>query len=82
MATEQYYIWYEMVMVQIHMERNGYGEKYIWYEKTMVLNGYGTKWLAWVVIRLRGTMNLLVLKNLLFHTLSLSRVFITWTNIF
>jgi len=43
MATEQYYIWYEMVMVQIHTERNGYGAKYIWYE---MVSGYGTKWLA------------------------------------
>jgi hypothetical protein len=29
MATEQYYIWYEMVMVQ-----NTYGTKWLWYEMT------------------------------------------------
>ena len=42
MATEQYYIRYEMVMVQ-----NTYGTKYhgfwLWYE--MVNYGNGTKWL-------------------------------------
>jgi hypothetical protein len=37
MATEQYYIWYEMVMVQ-----NTYGTK--WF-LVMVQNGNGTKWL-------------------------------------
>ena len=49
MATEQYYIWYEMVMVQIHMERNGYGAKYIWYEMV----NYGTKrpWYEMVMVR-------------------------------
>ena len=49
MATEQYYIWYEMVMVQ-----NTYGTKYygfwLWYEIAilwyeMVNYGNGTKWL-------------------------------------
>jgi hypothetical protein len=29
MATEQYYIWYEMAMVQ-----NTYGTKWLWYEMT------------------------------------------------
>jgi hypothetical protein len=33
-------------------------------------------------IRLRGTMNLLVLTKILFHTLSLPRVLIAWTSIF
>ena len=54
LATEPYYIWYEMVMVQ-----NTYGTKWflvmgrncnfvvrngkLWYEMAMVRNGYGTK---------------------------------------
>ena len=54
MATEQYYIWYGMVMVQ-----HTYGTKWLlvmvrncnfvvrngilWYEMVMVRNGYGTK---------------------------------------
>ena len=50
MATEQYYIWYEMVMVQniIWYEMvSGYGTKLQfcgtkWYN--MVRNGNGTKW--------------------------------------
>ena len=49
MATEQYYIWYEMVMVQ-----NTYGTKcygfWLWYEiaimwDEMVNYDNGTKWL-------------------------------------
>ena len=57
MATEQYYIWYGMVMVQHtystkwflvmvrycnFVVRNGI----LWYEMAMVRNGYGTKWLV------------------------------------
>ena len=57
MATEQYYIWYEMVMVQ-----NTYGTKsgngfWLWYEITILwyeMVNYGTKWQWYEMVMVRN----------------------------
>ena len=65
LATEQYYIWYEMAMVQ-----NTYGTKWLWCKIRMVRNGfwlwdeiailwyemvnYGTKWQWYEMVMVRN----------------------------